>query len=174
MHYVYCPLCGSKLVNKEAGDDGLVPYCEQCKKYWFDSFASCVIVLTYNQFDEIVLCRQGYLSDKYTSITSGYISPGENAEETAVREVKEELGIDIQNLEYAGTYWFERGQMLMHGFMGYSPKCELVLSKEIDSAQWVPVMEAPKTMFPDRPGNALYDVYKRFLKKRGLKVNSKC
>ena len=98
MHYTYCPLCGSKLVDKEAGDDGVVPYCEHCKKYWFDGFASCVMVLTYNQFDEIVLCRQSYLSDKYSSLTSGFITPGETAEQCAVREVKEELGIDIQNL----------------------------------------------------------------------------
>ncbi len=168
MHYAYCPLCGSKLVDKEAGDDGVVPYCEHCKKYWFDGFASCVMVLTYNQFDEIVLCRQSYLSDKYSSLTSGFITPGETAEQCAVREVKEELGIDIQNLEYAGTYWFQRGQMLMHGFMGYAPKCAFKLSVEIDAANWVPAKEATQTMFPDSPGNAVYGVYRKFLKKRGL------
>lgn len=168
MRYVYCPHCGTKLINKKAGDDGAVPFCELCKKYWFDSFASCVIVLVYNEFDEIVLCRQGYLSDKYTSVTSGYITPGENAEETALREVKEELGIELESLEYAGTVWFGANDMLMHGFVGFAHKCELKLSEEIDSAEWVYYTEAPKTMFPDSPGNALHVVYRKFLELREL------
>lgn len=170
MRYIYCPLCGTKLIPKKAGDDGDVPYCSSCSKYWFDSFASCVIVLIYNEYDEIVLCRQGYLSDRYTSVTSGYITPGENAEETAVREVKEELGIDLESLEYAGTVWFDKGDMLMHGYVGFTHKCELVLSEEIDSAEWVPYEEAPKTMFPDSPGNALYAVYRKFLEMRNFSM----
>ena len=104
MRYSYCPQCGTKLINKIAGDDGYVPFCKQCNKYWFDSFSSVSIVLVANQYNEIALLRQFYMSDKFTSFVSGYITPGENAEETAVREVKEELGIDIDRLEYAGTY----------------------------------------------------------------------
>ena len=170
MRYIYCPLCGSKLIPKLAGDDGDVPYCDSCKKYWFDSFSSCVIVLVYNEFDEIVLCRQGYLSDKYTSVTSGYITPGETAEETAYREVKEELGIDLESLENAGTVWFAERDMLMHGFVGFAHKCELKLSEEIDSAEWTNYRDAPKTMFPDRPGNALYTVFRKFMAMRGLEL----
>lgn len=59
MRYKYCPDCGTKLIPKHAGDDGAVPYCESCKEFRFDTFHSCVIVLTYNEFDEIILCRQG-------------------------------------------------------------------------------------------------------------------
>lgn len=168
MRYKFCPECGAKLTSKKAGDDGFVPFCEPCGKYWFDSFASCVIVLTYNEFDEVVLARQGYLSDKYATFTSGYMTPGETAEETALREVQEELGITLQQLTYAGTYWFGAKDMLMHGFIGYAPKCELTLSEEVDSAQWVPALEAPKTMFPDGPGNAAYGIYREYLKMRGL------
>ncbi len=50
MHYVYCPQCGMKLTDKSAGDDGYVPFCKQCRKYWFDSFPSCSIVLVANQY----------------------------------------------------------------------------------------------------------------------------
>lgn len=168
MRYKYCPECGNQLIEKAVGDDGNVPYCETCSKYWFDSFTSCVIVLVYNEFDEVVLARQSYLSDRYASFTSGYVTPGETVEECAIREVKEELGIDIQKLEYAGSYWFALREQLMHGFVAYADKCDLVLSQEIDSAQWVPAKEAPETMFPDGPGNAAYGIYRHFLKMRGL------
>lgn len=168
MRYKYCPQCGSELNEIHAGDDGMVPYCKKCDKRWFDSFHSCVIVLTYNEYDEIVLARVGYLSDKYASITSGFITPGETAEECALREVREELGLDLERLDFAGTYWFGERDQLMHGFLGFVHKKELKLSKEVDSAQWVPALEAPETMYPDFPGNSMYAIYRRFLKSRGL------
>lgn len=166
MHYICCPICGTKLTARAAGDDGQVPYCENCGKYWFDTFPSSVIVLVHNEFGEIVLGKQSYMSDIYESFTSGYITPGETAEETAYREVEEEIGLELETLEYAGTYWFAKGGMLMHGFIGYAKKRDLTLSDEVDSAEWVPAEDAPPRMFPDSPGNAQYGVYKKFMAKR--------
>lgn len=168
MHYNYCPKCGMELTDKMAGDDGEVPFCERCGQYWFDSFSSCCIVLVANQYHEIALLRQMYMSDQFASFVSGYITPGENAEESAVREVKEELGIDIERLEYAGTYWFAAKELLMHGFIGFASKADFRLSSEVDSAVWVSALKAPETMFPDRPGNAMYPIYRKYLKTVGL------
>lgn len=169
MHYKYCPQCGKKLTTIHAGDDGMVPYCDSCKKRWFDTFSTCVIVLTYNEFDEMVLAHQGYMSDKYAVITSGYIKPGETAEETAIREVKEELGLDLETLTCEGSNWFADNDMLMLEFMGFTHKRDLKLSEEVDSAEWVPILEAESQIFPDSPGNAEYDLYRKLLKLRNLK-----
>lgn len=168
MHYIYCPLCGKKLIDKMAGDDGYVPFCEQCNRYWFDTFSSCSIVLVANQYNEIALLRQQYMSDSFATFVSGYITPGENAEETAVREVKEELGITIEKLQYAGTYWFASKELLMHGFIGFTTKSDFTLSGEVDSAEWVAALKAPETMFPDRPGNVMFPIYRSYLKIIGL------
>ena len=54
MRYLYCPKCGRKLIEKLAGDDGLVPYCEACDKLWFDAFGSCVIIMIVNEMEEVV------------------------------------------------------------------------------------------------------------------------
>lgn len=165
MRYKYCPRCGQRLQGKEAGDDGIIPFCTCCNKFWFDTFESCVIVLVYNEYNEIALCRQSYLSDRYTSFISGYITPGETAEEAAVREVKEELDLDIQAMEYAGTYWFAKREQLMHGFLAYTAKKALVHSAEIDSAEWVRADDVSKTLFPDAPGNAAFAIYKMYMRK---------
>lgn len=168
MRYKYCPECGSKLGLIHAGDDGMVPYCEACQKRWFDSFYSCVIVLVYNELDEIVLSKQWYLPDKYSSIISGYMVPGESAEEAARREVREEVGLEIEKIRYAGTYWLGPVDQLLHGFIAYAEKRDLCLSEEINAAEWVPAAEAESRMFPDPPGGALYEVYHQFLRMRGL------
>lgn len=164
MTYLFCPICGNKLVSKQAGDDGFVPFCTECSRLWFDSFSSCSIVLVANEYNEIALLKQNYMSKKYTTLVSGYITPGENAEETAFREVKEEIGITLDSLEYAGTYWFAKKEILMHGFIGRAKKCQMTLSDEVDCAEWIPAKDAVKTLFPDAPGNAAFAIYKIFMK----------
>lgn len=165
MHYKFCPECGSKLIGKPAGDEGDVPFCTDCNRYWFDSFASCSIVMVVNELDEVALLTQKYLSDKYKTFVSGYIIPGETAEETAIREVEEEIGIHLDRLEGAGTYWFAARELLMHGFIGYAKKQEFRLSQEVDEAIWVPAPQAGTLLFPDAPGNAAFGVYKKYLAK---------
>ena len=164
MHYKFCPECGMKLIAKEAGDEGDVPFCTACDRYWFDSFNSCSIVMVVNEQDEIALLTQKYLSNKYKSFVSGYITPGETAEETAVREVREEIGIEVERLEYAGTHWFEAKGLLMHGFIGYVSKSEFKLSQEVDEAEWVISSDIEKFIFPESPGNAMYPIYRQYLK----------
>ena len=164
MRYIYCPQCGQKLVERAAGDEGMVPYCERCEKLWFDTFPSCSIVLVANEYGEIALLRQDYMSDKYTTFVSGYITPGENAEETALREVREEIGIELEGVDYAGTYWFAKQGLLMHGFIARSKKQPLKLSSEVDWAEWTPAEKVIETIFPDSPGNAAYAIYMRFMR----------
>lgn len=99
-------------------------------------------------------------------MTSGFITPGETAEESAIREAKEELGIDLKTLEYAGTYWYAEREQLMHGFIAFSPKCVLKISSEVDSADWIPSQSVPDMIFPDSPGNAAFAVYKYYERKK--------
>ena len=162
MRYNYCPDCGTKLTERQAGDDGLVPFCNECKKYWFDTFSSCVIVMVVNEFQEIAMLHQSYISDEYETFVAGFMTPGETAEQAAVREVKEELGLDVEHLEYAGTHWFDKREQLMHAFIGFVKKEAFVLSTEVNNANWVALEEAPKRMFPDRPGNTQHILYRQY------------
>ena len=164
MRFRFCPVCGNSLTLREAGDDGLTPYCVSCGKMWFDMFASCVIVLVANEYNEIALLHQPDLSERGVFV-SGYITPGESAEEAAVREVREELGLEIEELESTGTYWFPKREQLMHGFIGKAKKRELVCSGEIESARWVSAEKAPEFMFLDWEGNRAWDIYRVFMRK---------
>jgi len=166
MHFQFCPICGSKLILKEAGDDGMVPYCEPCSKMWFDMFSSCIIALVANEYHEIALLRQPSLSDRGVFV-SGYITPGESAEDAAVREIKEELGLDVEKLESTGTFWFKKRGQLMHGFIANVRKQELICSSEIESASWVPAEKAPEIMFEDWNGNRAWDIYRTYMREIG-------
>ena len=166
MHYIYCPQCGKKLTERPAGDDGMVPYCESCQRYWFDCFDSCIIALVYNEYDEILLERQSYLSSQYMTFVSGYITPGESAEECAYREIKEETGIEAEKLVLICTEWFARREQLMHGFIAFARKAEITCSKEIDEARWIDYREAQQYMFPITNKSTLSTLYRRFCKEK--------
>ena len=144
----------------------MVPYCEPCTKMWFDMFSSCIIALVANEYHEIALLRQPSLSDRGVFV-SGYITPGESAEDAAVREIKEELGLDVEKLESTGTFWFKKRGELMHGFIAKVKKQELICSHEIESASWVPAEKAPEIMFEDWNGNRAWDIYRSYMRETG-------
>lgn len=164
MHFKYCPECGSRLIEKEIGDEGKVPFCEKCKNPLFDMFSACIIVLVVNKYDEAVLLRQEYISEKYYNLVSGYMKPGETAEVTAEREVYEEIGVQLCSLEPVKTYWFAKKDMLMIGFIGKTNQTGFSLSKEVDSAEWIPVYQALDLVHPK--GSVSRALLEEFIKKK--------
>lgn len=148
MKFTYCPDCGQKLVEKEIGDEGLVPWCEHCEKPWFDMFPSCIIALVHDGKGNVVLLKQNYISSIYRNLVSGYMQPGENAENAAKREIQEEIGLEVKHLEIAGTWWFGKKEMLMIGFFAETENIPLHLSGEVDAAEWYPVDKAVAMVHP--------------------------
>jgi len=168
MHFEYCPRCGTKTVERILGDDGPVPWCETCNEPLFDMFSTCVIVLAVNEEEEACLLHQGYISNTFCNLISGYMTPGETAEEACCREVLEETGLVIDDLSFSGSWWFGLKQLLMLGFVARVKKQEFHLSIEVENAEWVPVAEAIHRVYPEAPGNAAYGVLKKYLSDRGL------
>lgn len=161
MRFQYCPDCGTQLVPRPIGDEGLVPWCETCGKPLFDMFSTCVIVLVVNEKEEALLLRQSYLSDRYHNLVSGYMKPGETAESCAAREVEEETGIAVDSLQIQGTWWFGKKDMLMIGFVARAKKGEFTLSSEVDAARWVPMEEAQGLVHPQGSVSyALIELYR--------------
>lgn len=164
MRFKYCPECGSKLIPKEIGDEGQVPYCLNCERPLFDMFSSCIIVLVVNENDEAALLKQGYISQQYYTLVAGYMKPGETAEECARREVWEEIGIDLDELKLIGTYWFGLKDQLMIGFISRAKKTDFKLSGEVDEARWVPVKQAIKMVHPK--GSVSYELLEIYNKEK--------
>jgi len=173
MRYKYCPECGSKLVLREIGDEGLIPFCEQCSQPWFDIFASCVIVLVADEQDRVALLHQDYLSTRYCNLVTGYMKPGETAEESAEREVLEETGIALSELRLVGTYWFRPKGILMIAFIGRAKNTDFRLSCEVNGAEWATAEEALHKVFPKAPGNASYALVEKFLEETQTKRRMK-
>ena len=140
MRHTFCPDCGKKLSARPLGDEGLVPWCENCQLPWFDTFSTCIIVAVMNAHEEVLLQRETRRPDREV-LVAGYIKPGESAEDAARREIKEETGLTATALRYMGS-WPHEGERLMLGFAA-TAKGDIYLShSEVLSARWVTLDEA--------------------------------
>ena len=96
MRFSFCPHCGTKLIGKEIGDEGIIPYCENCSVPLWDMFTTSIIAAVVNEYGEVALLRQNYVSETKYVCVAGIMKLGESAEDTVVREVKEEIGQDVE------------------------------------------------------------------------------
>lgn len=55
----------------------------------------------------VIKYKQGNKKEGYYDIPGGKIEEGENPEETAIREMKEETGLKVKNLKYKGNMIIE-------------------------------------------------------------------
>lgn len=137
MRFTYCPHCGKKLISREIGDEGRIPFCESCNIPLWDMFTTSIIAAVVNEYGEVALLRQNYVSATKYVCVAGIMKIGESAEETVIREVKEEIGQDVEALEYIASFPYEKKEMLMLGYKATVRKQEFKLSVEVDSVEWV-------------------------------------
>lgn len=162
MHFTYCPYCGEKSIQKEIGDEGLIPFCSNCSIPLWDMFSTCIICAVVNENQEIALLRQNYVSENSYVCVAGVMKFGESAEETVVREIKEELGLDVKQLQYIRSYPYEKKEMLMLGYKAVVRKDEFRLSGEVDSAKWFKFDEALRKI---REGSIAWELVKTVIER---------
>ena len=146
MHFYHCPRCGEKLVEKEIGDEGLLPYCNSCEIPYWDVFSSSIICAVINEENEIALLRQNYVSTTNYVCVAGMIKKGETCEETVCREVQEELGLTVTDMSFIRSYYYEKKELLMNGYLVKVKKKDFSLSGEVDNAAWFPIENAPSLL----------------------------
>ncbi len=145
MKFTYCPHCGTKAIPRPIGDEGLIPYCENCNIPLFPMFSTCVLSVVINELHEVALIRQSYGSGRFVGI-AGYMKCEETAEESAKREIIEEIGLMPEKLTFLESHWYEGKDMLMLGFAANVKKADFRLSDEVSEAQWFNFDEAARTV----------------------------
>ena len=157
MRFTYCPHCGGKLIKKDIGDEGLIPYCNTCRVPLWDMARTCVICAVVNEYDEIALIRQSYGDTTRYVCVAGVMTMGESAEESACREVAEELGLEAEQLTFIRSYPYIEKELLMLGFKVSVKKGAFTLSDEVHSARWVPFPDASSLL---REGSIAWQLVK--------------
>ena len=89
------------------------------------------------------------------STLAGFIEPGESCEEALVREVKEEVGINVKNIKYFSSQNWPFPSQLMIGYFAEYDSGEIILEdEEIEEAYWFNLNKLPSI-----PPEAQFQVY---------------
>lgn len=142
----YCSYCGSQL---DEVSDELAVYCASCDYRTYPRISPCIIVAVYRGRGaeaEILLARGVRHPEGLYSVLAGFVESGESLEETLVREVFEETGVRVGNIEYINSQPWPFPHSLMMGFVAEYAQGSLVLDeKEILAADWFKFSEMPTT-----------------------------
>jgi mutator protein MutT len=111
----FCPRCGS--ANFPATGSRSFK-CGDCSFNYFANTSAAVAVLLFNEKGELLFTRRAI--DPHfgkLDLPGGFIDPGETAEQAAIREIQEELGIEIHSLKYFCSY---PNEYIFSGFSVYT------------------------------------------------------
>jgi NAD+ diphosphatase len=102
------------------------------------------IVLVYRA-DELLLARAPQFPQGMYSTLAGFVEPGETVEQTVAREVWEEVGIEVKNIDYFGSQPWPFPNSLMVAFTAEWAGGEIQTEPlEIEDAGWYTVDRLPQ------------------------------
>ena len=137
----FCGYCGDVTTPDP---EQLAVHCKGCSHHFFPRINPCVIVLVLKG-DKMLLAKNARYRTGFLSCLAGFIEVGESAEDTVLREVKEESGLDVENIRYFKSQSWPFPSQLMLGFYADYKAGEIVPEPgEIEEADWYGVDDLPQ------------------------------
>ena len=110
----FCGSCRAEL-EPSANDSGLK--CPACRAVYYPQISPAVIVgITRNNGKELLLAHNRNFAGNMYSLITGFVEAGESAEAAVHREVWEECGIRVKNLQYVTSQMWPFPNSLMLAF----------------------------------------------------------
>jgi NAD+ diphosphatase len=154
----FCGRCGGRTA---ASGEALARRCTDCGSLHYPRLSPAVLV-SVTRGDRILLARSPHFAPGMFSTLAGFVDPGESLEETVVREVREEVGIEIANVRYFGSQPWPFPSSLMVAFTAEHAGGELTPDPaEIEEAAWYTADEIPTVPPPISLARALIDHFVR-------------
>ncbi len=137
----FCGKCGLPLVP-DARERMM--YCPHCKNTEYPKISPAVIVGVRNGNRLLMSKYAGGTARRYALI-AGFAEIGETLEETVKREVMEEVGLKVKNIEYYKSQpWSLSSSLLMGFYCDLEGSDQIVLEEdELSEAQWFEREEIP-------------------------------
>lgn len=158
----FCGKCGGRTDPLE-GERGRA--CAGCGLHFFPRVTPAIIVAVVRN-GKILLAQSSRFPTAFYSVLAGFVEPGETFEECVHREIREEVGVEVENLRYFGSQPWPFPHSLMVGFTASFSGGDLVLEeKEIVRAGWFDPEEVLRLRIPHH-GTIARQLIDRFLAER--------
>jgi NAD+ diphosphatase len=152
----FCGACGTPTV---VGDEERVRRCPACNALYFP-VASPAVIVAVTRGDDLLLAHNRNFRPGLFSLLAGFVDPGENLEQAAAREVREEVGLTIGDFSYVGSQSWPFPNSLMIGLRARHIAGEIVADgKEIEQAGWFHRSKLPDVPRPGTIARRLIDAW---------------
>jgi NAD+ diphosphatase len=114
MAFNYCPSCGSKLSRRSI--DGIQRLACESASCGFVNWnnPTPVVAMLVRVDGAYILARHANWPSGVFSLLTGFLEEGESPESAAIREVAEELGLEVRDARFVGHFSFrERNQLII-------------------------------------------------------------
>lgn len=145
--HAFCGICGSPNQLRSAGHR-LVCSNEECARESFPRIDPAIIVLV-THGDSCLLGRNAKWRPKHFSTLAGFVEPGESLEDAVVREVYEEVQVNLKDIRYVSSQPWPFPASAMCGFYAEAVDRNSGSSEEVDEARWFTVKSLTEAVIAD-------------------------
>lgn len=136
----FCGKCGNPMIDRKSE---LARKCPNCGFISYPRLSPAVI-MSVVRGDRILLARAPRFPTGMYSTLAGFVEPGETLEEAVRREVREEVAIEIDNIQYVASQPWPFPHSIMIGFSAtYADGDIRIDDKEIEAAGWFSAKNLP-------------------------------
>lgn len=137
----FCGRCGEPM-QRAPGERAM--RCTVDGHTAYPRLSPAVIVLIEREDGRALLGRSGRWDVPMYSTLAGFVEPGESLEDTVHREIREEVGVRVDDIRYFGSQPWPFPNSLMLGFTAQWAGGEIAVDgEEIVDAQWFAPDELP-------------------------------
>ena len=137
----FCGVCGTATVKKT---NEHAKVCPGCGHISYPRLSPAVIVAI-TKGDKLLLARNKNFAPGVYSVLAGFVEAGETLEECVKREIREEAGIEVNNIRYFGSQSWPFPNSYMLAFTAEHESGEIKIGEdEIADARWFGAEEIPK------------------------------
>jgi NAD+ diphosphatase len=130
----HCPRCGAPTAMSHGGH---LRVCTRDGSEHYPRTDPAVIVVVVGADGRALLGRQASWPAAWFSTLAGFVEPGESAEAAVVREIAEEVGIAVTEMEYLGSQPWPFPSSLMLGYTARTADTAVRADGvEITEARW--------------------------------------
>jgi 8-oxo-dGTP diphosphatase len=165
IEYNFCPKCGKKVVRKD-----LTAYCDNCKITYYQNSKPAASVLIIKG-SKVLLSRRGREPHKgELDIVGGFLEYDEDPKVAALREVKEETGLEVKIIDLLGIYIDTYGaggpSILNIHYIGEIVSGEPKPQDDISALEWYEIDKVPTDQGPKNTQDGLKDFKKWYAKRK--------
>jgi len=152
----FCGRCGGPLVLHPRD---MALSCGACSRVHYPRISPAVITAVIRE-DRILLAHNRNFPGNMYSLIAGFVDPGETLEETVVREIREEVGLEVTDVRYRTSQPWPFPDSLMCAFTARWTGGEIVPDgHEIDDARWFSRDDLPEIPARGSVSRELIDMY---------------